>query len=180
MCFYLFNLLCLHREIQTQGRNKCTIQFGAVKVTHHHISQTRAVFFFWNSLGINSGWICNNFILFISGFMKGTYLWNPQRWKSTLFFLQKTFYLATPTALTRPHSFNSQHLLMQTKSPVCLPQAARLACSVSGICIQRGDVQRTAEPKTLMTSQCFEIPAPSTTFHLKEVCGHRCLRIPQL
>lgn len=44
----------------------------------------RAVFFFLYSLGINSGWICNNFILFISVFMKGMYLWNPQRWKSTL------------------------------------------------------------------------------------------------
>lgn len=134
----------MHRELQMQARNKSNIQFKLVKVTHHHIDGSWVFHIPLTSTVAEYAII--SFCLFL-------YSWkeciseihgdvNPP--SLVLFFLQKTFYLPTPPALTRPHSFYSQHLLMQTKSLVCLPQPAHLAFSLSGICIQQGDVPSSA------------------------------------
>lgn len=103
-------------------------------MSNHYISETHPLLC---CLDRDSSCICNNLVLFIPAFMKEKYIWNPQRQKSILihllFFLRfssKTFYLPTPTALARPHSFYSKLLLMQTKSLFCLPQQTPFTFSV--------------------------------------------------
>lgn len=145
----------MHREIQTQVRNKSNIQFKLVKATHHHTDQ-RWVFLY--SLGIDSGWICSNFILFISVFMKGMHLWNPQRYKCTL-----ARPLLSPKDLlsSNSHGFNKATQLLLTtfthaNQITCLftsTSSPHIQCfrnlHSAGICAGQRCI---SEPKTLMTS----------------------------
>lgn len=166
-----------------QARNKSNIQFKLLKLLI--ITQTSAAFFSY-FLDIDSGWICNNFILFISVFMKGMHLWNPQRYKSTL-----ALPLLSPKDLLSSNSpgFNKATQLLLTT----FTHANQITClftSTSSPHIQcfrnlhsagmYAEQRCISEPKTLMTSQQREILTLSRTFNVKEVCGSCRLRIPKL
>lgn len=146
----------MHREIQTQARNKSSIQFKSVKVTHHHKDQS---WVFLYSLDMDSGWICNNFILFISVFMKGMHLWNPRRYKCTL---ARPLLSLKDLSSSNSHSFNKATQLLLTT----FTHANQITClftSTSSPHVQRfrnlhsagrcAEQRCISEPKTLMTSQ---------------------------
>lgn len=172
----------MHRDIQSPGI-QVTFNLNWLKLLI--ITQTRARFFSY-SLGIDSGWICNNFILFISVFMKGMHLWNPRRYKSTLArpllspkdllsFNSHGFNKATQLLLTTfTHANQITCLFTSTSSPHI--QCFRNLHSV-GICAEKHCI---SEPTTLMTSRHWEILASSRTFSVKQVCGSCRLCIPKL